>query len=479
MSINNESKIFFPEYLDPTSLQHYVESIVELYAIPALSIAIWHNNTLHQAAAGILNVETKVEATPDALFQVGSIAKLITATLMMQLVDRGSVELDTPVKKYLRDFQVADPNATKQVTVRQLLNHTSGLAGDFFVDDPITGGNPIARYVDRCCLLPQAHPIGKYHSYSNAAYAIAGRLIEVMMGVSWFDAVEEQIIKPLGLSHTFVNPIHAPRFRTAMGHLSDSKNLGHSKKSAWQIAPSCYLPLGQAPAGSTLSMSAEDLITFARAHLNQGLIDGLPNICNRSDKHWLSAKAVQQMQTSNVELPPHSPMFMTDVGLGWFMTNNQYTPVIGHDGATLGQASILRLVPEQQFAFAIQTNCLKAAPGKAVFDDLLATLTDIQFTQAEPIGIVLDPNTIIGTYDSFDGTITISLTDGGELVATRKDKVLLSSSQKWVLRAIDTKTVALYSEQGERKDGTMGFLEQDSRGVPAYLYFGFRLHRRI
>ena len=182
MTTQHVFSVPFPRDVTPQSLQHYVDGLVEHYAIPALSLAIWHNKTLHRAAAGVLNSETGVEATTDSVFQSGSVTKVFTATLILQLVDAGRVALDKPVKHYLRDFQVADPQVTETVTVRQLLNHTNGLAGDFIVDDPVTGGNPIARYVDRCCLLPQVHPLGKYHSYSNAAYSIAGRLIEVVMG---------------------------------------------------------------------------------------------------------------------------------------------------------------------------------------------------------------------------------------------------------------------------------------------------------
>ena len=88
--------------------QSYIDSFRERYHTPALSVAVWYKDKLYQAASGLLNVETSVEATPDSIFQIASISKVFTASLIMQLVDEGRVKLDHPVKQYLRDFQLAD-----------------------------------------------------------------------------------------------------------------------------------------------------------------------------------------------------------------------------------------------------------------------------------------------------------------------------------------------------------------------------------
>ena len=452
-------------------LQAYVEAVIDQYKIPALSIAVWYQGQLYRSAAGVLNIETGVMATPDSLFQIGSITKVFTTTMIMQLVDAGNISLDAPVKQYLRDFQVGDPEVTANVTIRQLLNHSSGLAGDFIPDDPPTGGNPIARYVDRCCLLPQAHPLGEKHSYSNAAFTIAGRLIEVVMGMSWFDAVETQLIKPLGLSHSFVNPQDAPRFRSAMGHDLSSDT---EKDKTWQLASSCYPPIGQAPAGTTLSMSATDLITFARAHLDGGRA--------ASDECWLSAELVKQMQQSNIILPTHSPMFTTDWGLGWFLIHDhspdQLLPaVVGHDGATRGQAAMLRLIPEQNFAFAVQINCLRSSVLTTVFNDLMDVFVNRYFKQVEPSGALIDPKKFTGTFDSFAEVIEITV-ESGDLMANVIDKALLSTAQKLILKPLDTMSFAVYSSTGNRHANFL-FTDSDDQGRPVYLSSNFRLHRRV
>lgn len=246
-----------------TNLQSYVDSVLTKHQIPAVSVAIWHQQQCHQAAAGILNLDTGIEATPDSIFQIGSITKVFTACLVMQLVEADRVDLDRPVKGYLRDFAIADAQATETITVRQLLNHSSGIAGDFCPDDINHQGNAIARYIDRINLLPSVHAPGGQFSYSNAAYVVAGRLTEVLLGIPWHQAIVEKIFQPLGMTHAIADPKDCLRYRAAIGHYSDEGN-----SSNWRIAPRCYFSSAMAPAGSTLTMTAAALLTFARAHLD-------------------------------------------------------------------------------------------------------------------------------------------------------------------------------------------------------------------
>ena len=98
-----------------SSLQSFSDSIIDQHNVPAVSLAVWNNAELNQAASGLLNLETGVEATTDSVFQIGSITKVMTTCLVMQLVDEGRVDLDTPVKHYLRDFMIADAKHQKQL----------------------------------------------------------------------------------------------------------------------------------------------------------------------------------------------------------------------------------------------------------------------------------------------------------------------------------------------------------------------------
>lgn len=468
MPVNSEvsttsARLHLQKTLNAQDVQNYVNDLVDKHAVPALSLAIWHKGQLYKAAAGILNAETGVSATPESVFQVGSITKVFTACLIMKLVDQGRINLDAPVNYYLRDFQVVDHKSSVEVTIRQLLNHSSGIEGDFFPPDPCTGGNPIARFVDRCCLLRPVCSPGTHHSYSNTAYTIAGRIIEVVTGTTWFRAMEEHIIQPLGLTHTFVNPAEAIRFRAAMGHMPDLGQTG-----GWKLAEDCYIPIGQAPAGSTLSMSASDLITFARVHLNQGVAE--------SGQGWLSPKGVADMQRASITLPNNSPLFATDWGLGWFLCNGKKISMLGHNGTTLGQTAMLRLIPEKDCAFAVQANATKAGVLTEIFSDMMADLFDIEFKEEQPRGQSCDSKKIIGIYESIGDRTEIKIVNG-KLCAVLEDKMKLVPSSKIFLRAIDEFIYATYSEKGERSLN-MTFSDLNEQERPQYLYSGFRLQRR-
>ena len=143
-----------------SELPKILKAGIKKHNVPGATIAIYRNGRVTQSAAGLLNIDTKVSATTDSLFQIGSITKVFTATLIMQLVDEGKVDIDQPLRAYLPDFAVADADVSARVTLRHLLCHTSGIEGDFFVDSG-RGEDSIARLQDMGRLLPQIFPPGE------------------------------------------------------------------------------------------------------------------------------------------------------------------------------------------------------------------------------------------------------------------------------------------------------------------------------
>ena len=387
------------------NLQTYVDQMIDQHRIPALSVALWHNGQLHQAAAGCLNLNTGVNATTDSIFHIGSITKVMTTCLVMQLVDEGKVELDAPVVTYLRDFLLADAEAT--ITVRQLLNHSNGIAGDYFNDEGHQG-NLIARYVDRCAQLPIIHPIGKMYSYSNSAFAVAGRLVEVVRGISWYQAMEEYLYRPLGMDQAIADPKDVLRYRVAMGHVFDGDNT-----ERWVQPEKAYLTLGLAPVGSTPAMTAADLITFARAHLNNGL--------SESGERWLSPESVVAMQREEIRMPDFSQVLDFSAGLGWerLKVKADGPQIIGHTGAVRGLLASLRMVPERNSAFAILMNGFRPSALKGISRDLLNAIADVDVQEPplpEPAPQCSKASALAGRYESFDTVIDIC-ENGGKLQA--------------------------------------------------------------
>ena len=456
------------------NLQTFSDSIVEQHQIPAVSLAIWHDNQLYQAASGILNINTGVKATTDSIFQIGSITKVFTTCLVMQLVDEGRVNLDAPVVTYLRDFRVADTEATQTITVRQLLNHTNGIAGDYFPRDANAEGNLIARYVDRINLIPLVHAPGAQFSYSNAAFAVAGRLVEVVAGLPWSQLMAERIFEPLGMTHATADPNEILRYRAAIGHFPDPE-----KPQKWIISPNCYSTLGLAPAGTTPTMSAADLIIFASAHLNMGKAS--------SGIRWLSANSVELMQTLQIGVPPISDIFDLHRGLGWGILTDKRSgdAAISHEGKIAGQNAMLMLFPSRDTAFSVLLNGVKVGVMDSVVNELTKELTGIDIKEPQRPPVKMNPVEIIsytGTFESFDAVYQIYLSEDmlvseiPTLVVTRIDR-LHDISDQFSWRPLGRHVFSVYTDTGHRLSNAIFMANNDS--IPQQLLVGGRLNNRI
>lgn len=466
------------------TLQACIDNTIARQQIPGLSVALWHNNTLHAAAGGLLNVDTGVEATPDSVFQIGSITKVLTASLVMKLVEQDKLDLDTPVKTYLREFRVADREATEAITVRHLLSHTAGFDGDHYPDDTREMGNLIARYIDRLNLVPQHFPPGQGFTYSNGAYAVAGRLVEVLTGMSYFEAIEEWIYKPLGMKHAVGHPMNTLRYRAAMGHYPQA-----GKPGQWELAPVCYACLGLAPCGR-LSMSASDVLTFARAHLNQGK--------NTDGEVWLSPDTIAQMQQAQVTLPAHSDP-LSHWGLGWMLMQGSDNHAYGHDGLTVGQSALLRILPEHNTAIAVLSNSAKPGLLTGVAQEVLGSLAGLDLLgapladqaaetaptkttqpeaaqQAQDLQ-VQDLQGLIGEYDSLGSRHRIAL-DGQQLTLTTHNKILPVPDCPLTLTPLDQHSFSCTNAEGLFA-GNCVFMDFNQQAQPQSLFMGLRRNRRI
>ncbi len=446
------------------TLSSYVSDIVAKHQLPAMSVAVWQNGEQYQAATGVLNVETGVEATVDSVFQIGSITKVFTSVLVMQLVDQGRLDLDKPVQFYLRDFSVACPLASQQITPRHLLSHTSGMEGDFFAADKPSGGNALARYIDRCELLPQIASSGDYFSYANSAFCILGRLLEVVTGVRWADLIQERIVEPLGLSHALVNPSDASLFRVARGHIQAAAD-----KPNWEVSRRVF-PVGMAPIGTTLAMSASDLVRFGLPFLQQGRQSG--------DEGWLSASSVNAMQQPQVGLPEYGQHFFTDWGLGWGLVKDRGPLVIGHDGGTIGQCALLRVIPEHNTVFAVLLN------SDSFFDvlgevlrDFMQGLCAIDYPNPEPEASDIDLDKYCGQYQSLGQEYTV-FSKGDTLYCDTVIKTSGEEFEPWILKPINQQCFAAYLPSGERRFN-IHFLFSPESKLPEYLFSFHRLNRRL
>lgn len=383
-------------------------ALLAAHKVPGAAIGVYVDGEVFDFAAGVLSHATGVEATADSVFQIGSITKTWTGTLVMQLADEGLLDIDKPVATCLPDFDLADSAAARTMTVRQLLSHTAGFEGDIFTD---TGSNDdcIEKYVATLKTDPQLFPPGEMFSYNNAGYCVLGRVVEVLRGKPFDQALRDHLFAPLGLTHAATDANSAILYRAAVGHLPNPEDPDGNPVPA----PVYALAKSNAPAGAMLAMRPRDLLAFAAMHLNKGAAaDGT---------RVLSEASVAAMQAVQVTLPPLGLMG-DHWGLGWELFDLAGGRVFGHDGSTIGQGAFLRILPGANAAVALLTN--GGNPIGLYFDvygHLLKELAGIEIPAhplppAEPRRI--DASRYVGTYANSVGRSEITQDEDGRIWLT-------------------------------------------------------------
>jgi CubicO group peptidase (beta-lactamase class C family) len=381
-------------------ISHWRERLALLadkHGVPGANLAILSDGEIADTAYGVLNLRTKVEATPDSLFQIGSISKVWTATLVMQLVDEGLLDLDEPVVKYLPEFKVADAEVTKTVTSRHLLTHSSGIDGDLFLDTG-RGDDCVEKYVAACAELKQNHPLGATMSYCNSGYTVLGRLIEVLREKSWDAVLRERIFAPLGLASAGTLPEEALLFRAAAGHVTPPGQ-EIQVTSVWGIFRSA------GPAG-LIHATARETLAFAQLHLADGVTADGTRI--------LSAESARAMRVPQVAVPDIYTLG-SHWGLGWILMTWDGHEVYGHDGGTLGQSAFMRIVPDAGVAVCLLTNGGHTQDlFRDLFNEILGELAGISLPERpEPPAVppTVDLSPYVGRYAREGVELTIEADD--------------------------------------------------------------------
>jgi CubicO group peptidase (beta-lactamase class C family) len=456
-------------------LQRALQDSLARHNVAGASVAVFYDGETTAAAAGLINVNTGVEFTADTLVQLGSITKVFTTTLVMQLVDEGIVDLDEPVLRYLPQLRLKDRDALERITVKMLLNHTAGIDGDLMPDqghDEETIEKAIARFAQ----CGQIFRPGAEVSYSNAAMVIAGYLVQRLREKSWYRLIRERVFEALQMKHAATLPEEALLYRASVGHYlnPETKQL--------TLTPSAFLPLSYGPSSTTLMTSAADLITFARAHMGLGLAPNGVRI--------LSEDSAKAMQRSTVDNKGRGYTYI-DIGLGWMVGDDG---LLHHLGGSPGILSALYVYPEHGFAAAILTN---SAHSFGLMNELMGPWL-AEFGSAKPIGMVdlqfarepLDVNIdkYVGIYEDIVNRFEVTRTPGG-LALSRLAKIVYYENVPAVpttpARLIPMGRDQFFLESVERDDGStpdffriFAFRNPDDSGRMSHLGNCLRLHPR-
>ncbi len=302
---------------------------LDRFGVPGAAIGVEYEGTEATAGYGVTSIEQPLEVDGETLFQIGSITKTVTGTLAMHLMERGELDLDVPVRRYLPELRLADEDVAARLTMRHLLTHTGGWFGDYFAD-PGRGDDALERILPELAELPQLAPLGEIWSYCNSGFCIAGRVLEVLTGKPYESAAGEVVLEPLGMTSSFFLPEDVMTHRFAVGHRVEEERT--------VVARPWPLPRASSAAGGIVS-NVRDLLRYARFHLGR-------------ERGPVSAESIARMREPSIETgEPGRNMALT-----WFVRDLDGVRLAEHGGGTNGQLSLLSLAPEAGFALAILTN---------------------------------------------------------------------------------------------------------------------------
>jgi len=378
------------------ALRPFVEREMAGKDIPAISVAIIDDQqTVWAEGFGFANPKAKKPATAETVYRIGSVSKLFTDVAIMQMVERGELNLDAPVTDYLPDFHPKNPFKTP-ITLRELMSHRSGLlreppVGNYFETSEPTIAATVASLNDtELVYAPRTHT-----KYSNAAIAVVGYLLQEKTQQPFAEYLKRSVLEPLGLKHSSFTP--EPRI---------IENLAKAKMWAYdgRTIEAPTFQLGMAPAGSMYS-TVTDLGRFVSVLLAQG----------RAEKGTLLKPATLELMWSPQFPNPGGSVF----GLGFLVSTLDGHRMVGHGGAIYGFATSVDLLPEDKVGVAVTAtkdgvNTVTERIAQEALRLVLArragkSLTIPRATEAVP---ATAGRQLVGRYGSGEDAVDLAYLDG-------------------------------------------------------------------
>lgn len=325
------------------SLDTYVNRALQQWQIPGAAVCVVKNGkVVVMKGYGVREAGSNNAVDENTLFMIGSNSKAFTATAMAMLDAEKKLSLDDKVQKWLTSFKLNDPWVAKEANLRDLLCHRLGFEtfqGDFmYFDSDLSKEEVIERFA-------KVKPMYGFRSkwgYTNAAFGVAGEVIQQVSGKPWGDFIKERIFQPLGMNNSLA--------------LSKDIHNASNKASAHTVVMGELrkIPYGNidniAPAGS-ISSSVQDMSKWVMALLDNGKLNG---------KEIIPAAAIQQTRVPHSILGNGGHMFnkahFSLYGLGWFMEEYAGRKIVAHTGGVNGFVTSVCLIPEEKLGIVVLTN---------------------------------------------------------------------------------------------------------------------------
>jgi CubicO group peptidase (beta-lactamase class C family) len=322
----------------------YVNKALKDWQVPGVAIAIIKNDKIILAKGyGVKKVGDPAPVSEKTIFAIGSASKAFTAASAAMLVDEGKIKWDDPATKYLPGFQLYDPAATRELTVRDLLCHRSGLErGDLMWYGSAYGRDEILQ---RVRYLKPSWSFRSQFGYQNIMYLAAGQAVAGVSKMSWDDVIKQRIFKPLGMTSS----------NTSIKDLRTMTDVAtpHGKVDSQVVAIPWRDIDNIAPAGS-INSNVLDMAQWVRLHLNEGKANGQTLITSGSLKEMHTPQTIIRREGVWEIMTPEAH-FMA-YGLGWFLHDYKGRKVIQHGGNIDGMSALVAMIPEEKLGLVILTN---------------------------------------------------------------------------------------------------------------------------
>jgi CubicO group peptidase (beta-lactamase class C family) len=342
-------------------LDAVLQEIVTRWSIPGLAVGIVEDDVVVYAKGfGVQSLETQTPVTLDSIFCIASVSKCFAATAVVQLAERGKINLDAPLVQYLPYFQM-DDERYRQITIRQMLSHTSGMPDideseyDEMVAHPEWDDGAAERFVRGLSNRKLIANPGERFSYSNIAYNVMGDMITKVSGKSFETYMVEQILIPSGMPNSTFLLTDVPPDYLAVPHL---------RTPEMNVNPIYPYHRADAPA-SFLHATILDMCHWGITCLNRG---------NYLGQSILSPASYDIMWTPVAEWGYPRPGIYEDMGLGWTLGHFKDAKTVSHGGMGFGWSDFLLILPEKNRAAAILCNeesYARSRTVRAVTDTLM------------------------------------------------------------------------------------------------------------
>lgn len=317
-----------------TILREFIQQEMQDKNIPALSVALVEDQTIIWAEGfGFADPEKKIPATHETLYRAGSVSKLFTDIGIMQLVERGEIDLDAPITRYLPAFQPRNP-FRKPITLRQLMSHRSGLVRESPVGHYFDPNEPsLTATIESLNRTALVYEPGTRTKYSNAGVATVGAVLERMKGVSFEAYIQDAVLDRIGMESSSFARTGRAREQLARGTM-------------WRVDgrtfPAPTFQLGTGPAGN-LTSNVMDLGKFLATLFNGG---------EGEKGHVLKPQTLAQMW-----VPQFVPVERrSGFGLGFAISDFEGYLRVGHGGAVYGFSTELAALPEEKLGIVLMAS---------------------------------------------------------------------------------------------------------------------------